>query len=362
MFVGLAPLSSRPGASVVQPAPQRVCVQAPQTNSHPTALGRSRWAAAQPVQTRRFHSRSVPSVWTPPRAAADTAGKERVPAPLNTAAFQGLLSVSEDSQIDLVRAAFVVAQLLDADADVDVDEYLGRVEAYALRALAELDGNADAPVLKRIKAINKVLFDEEGFTGDINILDPRNSLMHRVMDRRAGIPISLSLLYYAVASRLGLELEALNLPGLVVTGLLRPVDPELDFFIDPFRRGDVIFQQDCEERLSEAYGYKLKLGEALKSRGQVPWRRRFVGRLLQTLKTAYLEQSNVAHTFSAVQMILCVTPGAPAEIRDRGFCHFFEGRLPDARADLAAYLERLPLAEDAETVRKIIAQIDGRRD
>ena len=88
--------------------------------------------------------------------------------------------------------------------------------------------------------INWVLFVEEGFRGNVeDYYDPRNSYLNEVLDRKLGLPISLSVLYAEVASRVGLALGCVNLPmhfALRVMGRDEPV------FVDPFHEGRMLDQ------------------------------------------------------------------------------------------------------------------------
>ncbi|MEM7672722.1 MAG: transglutaminase-like domain-containing protein [Verrucomicrobiota bacterium] len=89
--------------------------------------------------------------------------------------------------------------------------------------------------LERCRLLNRVLFHEYGFRGDVeNFYDPQNSLINRVLDRRKGIPLTLSVIYLLVAQRVGLELEPVGAPGRFLVGCFTGDDI---FFIDPFERG-----------------------------------------------------------------------------------------------------------------------------
>jgi len=92
-----------------------------------------------------------------------------------------------------------------------------------------------ATVREQCRIINRVLFHEWGFHGNVeNYTDPLNSLIDQVLTRRKGIPISLCTVYLLIADRLGLELEPVGLPGHFIVGCYTEAKP---FFIDPFDRG-----------------------------------------------------------------------------------------------------------------------------
>jgi len=88
---------------------------------------------------------------------------------------------------------------------------------------------------EKCRVLNRVLFHELGFHGNVeNYTDPRNSFIDQVLERRTGIPLSLSIVYLLVAERLDLQLEPVGLPGHFIVGCFAD---DLPFFIDPFDRG-----------------------------------------------------------------------------------------------------------------------------
>lgn len=157
--------------------------------------------------------------------------------PRPSPAFEYLLRGS--GRADLERVAIEIAS--DLDPAVDPEKTLSRLDELADRVRPRVvdPGN----VLAVLRQINWVLFVEEGFQGDEDdYYDPRNSLLHEVLDRRRGIPISLSLVYRGVARRLGVELEGVNLP---LHFVLRTMPPAPERFIDPFHAGRLLDRQAC---------------------------------------------------------------------------------------------------------------------
>ena len=99
-----------------------------------------------------------------------------------------------------------------------------------------------ATAREKCRVINRVLFHEWGFRGNVeHYTDPRNSFLDQVLERRTGIPLSLSIVYLLVAERINLDLEPVGLPGHFLVGCFLD---GLPFFIDPFDRG--VFR-DAEE-------------------------------------------------------------------------------------------------------------------
>ncbi len=102
-------------------------------------------------------------------------------------------------------------------------------------------------VFEQVKVISRVLLHEYGFRGNSeHFFDPDNSFLHRVIERRRGIPISLCIIYILVAQRCGLNLEPVGAPGRFLVGCFLTREP---FYIDPFERGLIRTADDVREQL-----------------------------------------------------------------------------------------------------------------
>jgi len=111
---------------------------------------------------------------------------------------------------------------------------------------------------EKCRMINRVIFGEYGFSGDLdNFYDPRNSFLSEVLERRRGIPISLSILYLLVADRCNLELSPVAFPGRFMVGCFLDSEP---FYIDVFEGGVFRSMEDIEEMLEP---YEIELDPAI---------------------------------------------------------------------------------------------------
>ena len=125
--------------------------------------------------------------------------------------------------------------------DINPEAYSALLDDFAGDLRDRLDLNGDPVQILRI--INEYLFRELKFTGDEhNFYDPDNSYFNRVMDRRAGNPISLSLVYLLLARRLHLPMAGIGLPGHF---LCRYQSSRAEIFVDAFRGGCLMTKADC---------------------------------------------------------------------------------------------------------------------
>lgn len=253
-----------------------------------------------------------------------------------------------DDQIDLAKAALYIAQ--EEYPDLDIDEYLNALDVMADEVEERLP--AERYPLRIIQSLNQYFYDDLGYIGNTSdYYDPRNSFLNEVIDRRTGIPITLSLLYLEVARRLDFPMVGINMPGHF---LIRPSFEEAGIFVDAFNRGEILFQQDCEARLAQIYGRPVQMQSSFITSVSS---RQILVRMLRNLKFIYLNRSDLPKAQTAVERILLLFPDAPTEIRDRGLIYYQLGYEPQAAQDLEIYLAMLPNAEDAPGIRRLLEQL-----
>jgi len=250
--------------------------------------------------------------------------------------------IQEISQpkISLARVALAIA--LEEYPHLRVEDYLKRLDTMATEIVLRLPPTPYP--LKVIQTINRFLYDELGYQGnEENYYDPRNSFLNDVMDRRTGIPISMALVYLEIAERIGFPMVGVGMPGHF---LIRPDLPEVDFFVDAFHRGEILFAQDCEERLVKLLGKGTAAVVPREPFGPRP----FLLRLLANLKGVYLYRRDLPRTLAVVERMVLLFPDAAAEIRDRGILYARLSRWQEALVDLETYTTQLPHAPDYNVI------------
>ena len=253
-----------------------------------------------------------------------------------------------DKQIDLAKAALFIAQ--EEYPNLDPDEYLNALDTMAFELQQQLP-DRQYP-LRIIQTINRYLYDDLGFTGNVaDYYDPRNSFLNEALERRTGIPITLALIYLEVANRIDFPMVGVGMPGHF---LIRPDVPDMETFVDAFNRGEILFFQDCQERLAQIYGQPVTLQpEFLESVSN----RQFLMRMLTNLKFIYLQQEELEKALRAVERILLLFPELARELRDRGLISYQLGRFNAAITDFENYLTQVPDAEDALVIRRLLNQL-----
>jgi regulator of sirC expression with transglutaminase-like and TPR domain len=265
-------------------------------------------------------------------------------------AFAQLVSGSEPA-IDLATAALLIAK--EEYPELEVTRYLSRLDGMAAELRDRVGGGPEAHQL--IAALGDYLFKEQGFRGNMHdYYDPRNSYLNDVLDRRMGIPITLSTVYMEVGRRLGLRLRGVGMPGHF---LVKYVGPDEEIVIDPYGGGAIVSPADCQRILDRISKGKLAFQpHFLATLGT----RQILARMLTNLKAIYFNSQAYAKALSVVERLLILDPQAANEIRDRGLLSSQLKRYPEAMADLERYLKLAPAAEDAEVIREHLRSIRQR--
>jgi regulator of sirC expression with transglutaminase-like and TPR domain len=253
-----------------------------------------------------------------------------------------------EAKIELGRAALTMAA---ADyPDLDIDVYLAILDQLAADARARLDSETD--VQRTVAVLNDVLFREHGFHGNReNYFDPRNSFLNEVLDRRTGIPISLSVLYMEVAQRIGLPLQGVGFPGHF---LVKYASLNEEIVIDPFDRGEIRSRQNLQTMLNRLYGDRIGFDPDFLAAAT---KKQILRRMLNNLELIYLRQNDLTKGLSVVERLLVLDPASAQDIRDRGIIYLRLECFKQALEDLQRYLSLAPQAEDAEAIRDQIAAL-----
>lgn len=278
----------------------------------------------------------------------------------NADLFAQLLADEKD-RYSLAEACLLIAQ--DAYPGLDVPKYLGEIERMAARLRGRLPPGADAE--EKVIALNQFLFDDLGFSGNVDdYYDPRNSYLHEVIERRRGIPISLSILYMEIGRKIGLPLEGVSFPGHFLVRLALRGNT---LILDPFSGGEPLSEHDLRKLLRRVIAGSGRAG--LRSAGDVAaelpldqflepaGHRQVLARMLRNLKNIYREKDEPQRLLEVINRMLVVTPEAYVELRDRGLVYQKLEAFRAALKDLNDYLEREPEALDADEIRARVVEL-----
>lgn len=248
-------------------------------------------------------------------------------------------------RVPLAEAALWIAA--EEYPDLDVDAYLDRLDALAEEGRRLISPSA---LQETVESLNRFVFHDLGFAGDSESYDdPRNSFLNEVLDRRLGIPITLSVVYAEIAARLALPVVGVGFPGhFLVKWVGTP-----DVLVDPFF-GRVVSRDECEERLRSSFGADARLDERLLAPAAP---REILARMLRNLKVNYLGRGDQERALGAIDRILLVTPDDASELRDRGLLYLRLECFAAALRDFERYLTLAPTEPMAAEIRARLPEL-----
>ncbi len=259
-----------------------------------------------------------------------------------------LLARDPSAPLDLGEVALLLAR--DEYPGLDVEASLAELDGMAHEARPHLRGRLE----KRVAGLCRYLFHDLGFRGNQgNYYDPRNSYLNDVLDRRTGIPITLSAVAMVVGQRAGLKVVGVGLPGHFVA---KAVGESREVLFDPYHGGRVLTPEQCEALVEQAAGTPfVATPETLRPVPLGP----IVQRMLNNLKGAYLRAGDCGRTIRVLNRLRQLCPDDPLQRRDLGAVLLKSGQPGKAISHLQAYLDARPKAADAADVRYLLEQSRG---
>lgn len=271
-----------------------------------------------------------------------------------SAQFAQLIAECDDkaAALPLDRACLLISAVFDPS--VNVERYLSQLDAFAGRASATAAKSGSYAI---IGSVLRTLFVVGEFRGNANSYDePENSLLAAVIERRIGIPITLSIVLMEVGRRLGLPLHGVGLPGHFVVQF---PDPSSRLYIDAYNGGAILDVAQCVALFDRVY------------QGRLSWRDSFLAplshrailkRVLLNLKNSLSQAKNYPAALAAIQLRMAVDPSDATELRDRGILFARLRRYDRAIEDLEAYLRRSPDAGDSQHIRNTVQYLRQERN
>ena len=256
------------------------------------------------------------------------------------------VSFVKNPNFNLIEKCLKFSQILEYP-DLNIEEYINKISRIGM-SLKESISDIKNPTYL-ISMLNEHLFENLGYSGDDNdYYNPKNNFLNEVIDKKVGLPITISIFYVEVAKFIGLELKIIGFPGHIL------VKYNEEIILDPFYDGRLLDIDDLQEILDTNFG------------GEIEFKPEFLDevndeqlliRLTRNLKNSYIQSFVYKKALQCVNMVLAIEPEAPEDIRDKGI---LEERLQNSEIALEylnKYLEINPNAEDIDFILELIRSI-----
>lgn len=254
---------------------------------------------------------------------------------------------ASDNTDDLSLYALHLSRIL-AYPNLQVHHALGTIDAMGKELQISLKKRMPLRPTQIIEEINNYLYRILGFRGnEHDYFNPLNNFLNVVIERRLGIPITLSILYMRTAYLLNFKLYPVSFPAhFLVKHTLEDDDGEI--IIDPYNEGRIMDDYTLKHLLDQFYpNQNIPLTKDFVRKATAT---QVLVRLLNNLKASYYESQDLDSTEIANEMILTLDKYNPNAVRDKGILLIKKQRPEQALEMLNLYLELDPEAEDVDVI------------
>jgi regulator of sirC expression with transglutaminase-like and TPR domain len=249
----------------------------------------------------------------------------------------------------LDRAALLLA--VDAYPGLDVDGCSARIDDLAAR-VAALPQAEDPDPRRRLGALRRVLFEDEGFHGNrAAYYDLRNSYLNEVLERRLGIPITLSVLVLGVARRLDWPMDGVNFPGHF---LVRYAAPEEPLAIDAFDGGLILGAEELRERWRLTTGTDAPASERMLEPADP---RSVLVRILNNIRLIHAQDRSFRAAAEVTERMAWIEPHRIGHLVDACNLWLAAGEKERGLEHARAYLRAAGYPAGSEPAREILARL-----
>ncbi|MDE0300261.1 MAG: transglutaminase-like domain-containing protein [Candidatus Poribacteria bacterium] len=266
------------------------------------------------------------------------------------------LTQCKDSEIDLGLGALLIAK--DAYPGLDTSTYMEQLDRMALEVRDQI-GEATNPG-RQIAQLNHYLFAEKSFKGNKDdYYNPQNSYLNDVLERKLGIPITLSVVYIETSKRIGLPIVGVGFPGHFI---VKHKGEYLETYIDPFHDGRILSDDAMLEQLETVFQQPTPLKpEFLRQTSN----REILARILRNLKQIHFREKAYTRAVAACERISSLFPDLAQEHHDLGYLYYKTGAYGKSLKSFEEYLriagnapDREDIEENIELLRKQVARFN----
>jgi len=255
-------------------------------------------------------------------------------------------SVVKDPNFTLIQKCLKMAQLLEYP-DLDIKKYIQKIHDIGVSIKNAVPQNNNPKF--RLSMLNEEFFHVHEFTGDEDdYYNPKNNFLNDVLEKKSGLPITLSILYVEVAKHLGLELKIVGFPSHIV------VKYDEEIILDPFNEGNLLDSEELQAILDRNFGGQLEfIPEYLDEISN----EMILTRMARNLKNSYAQSYDFKKSKQCVDMVLALEPDSTEEIRDKGIIEEKLENYDVALEFLNRYLQINPNGEDIDFILELIKSI-----
>jgi regulator of sirC expression with transglutaminase-like and TPR domain len=256
------------------------------------------------------------------------------------------ISFAKNPRYTVVEKCLKLSQTLEY-SDLSISDYVQKLHVMGEDLKNSLSEIKNPTYL--VSMLNEYMFDGLGFSGNSDdYYNPKNNFLNVVLDKKSGIPITLSIIYVELAKHIGLDLRPVGFPSHFL------VKYSEELILDPFNRGRLLSIEDLQEILDRNYGGSVEFSPDFLNEIEPE---QILIRISRNLKNSYTQSFNYTMALHCINMILGIEPESPEEVRDKGILESRQLKYELALRSLNRYLEIAPEADDVDYVLDLIRNI-----
>jgi regulator of sirC expression with transglutaminase-like and TPR domain len=249
-------------------------------------------------------------------------------------------------KLNLIEKCLKLAQILEYP-NLDITKEIEKIHDLGITLKNSIVESKNSTY--KISLLNEFLFQKCGFHGDVDdYYNPKNNFLNYVIDKKTGIPITLSILYSELGKHIGMDLRIIGFPSHVI------VEGGEELILDPFNSGKHLSVDDLLEILNLNFGEEVELVPEYLNEMTTE---EILIRILRNLKSSYKDSYSYNQSLRCNMMILAINPDSTEEIRDAGILEEKMQNYEKATEFLNKYLELVPNAEDADFILQLIKKM-----
>lgn len=260
-----------------------------------------------------------------------------------------------DDIIKITEYVLHIARIIDYP-DLKISDYMNMMDEMGKELKSQIKNAKSMRPTHIIEKLNDFFFDDKKFQPNVSdYYNPINNYLNIVLEKRTGIPITLSLIYIHLASYMDFKLHPVNFPSHFLVKYVLDEDTDESIVIDTFNKGRIMDDYILQDLLNKAYPRStISLSNNLMKKTNSS---QILIRVLNNLKNGYMEVDDLNKIMKINEMILSLDSSSSEALRDKGIILYRNKKYQQALEILYNYIDLNPEADDIDRILELVKQI-----
>jgi regulator of sirC expression with transglutaminase-like and TPR domain len=260
-----------------------------------------------------------------------------------------------DDIIKITEHVLHIARIIDYP-DLKISDYMNMIDEMGKELKSQIKNAKSMRPTHIIEKLNDFFFDDKKFQPNVSdYYNPINNYLNIVLEKRTGIPITLSLIYIHLASYIDFKLHPVNFPSHFLVKYVLDEDTDESIVIDTFNKGRIMDDYILQDLLNKAYPRStISLSNNLMKKTNSS---QILIRVLNNLKNGYMEVDDLNKIMKINEMILSLDSSSSEALRDKGIILYRNKKYQQALEILYNYIDLNPEADDIDRILELVKQI-----